>query len=160
MGQTLLYYGFILSLSKQTAPRGMVSVAKGHQTRLSACTVVVHIGSQHPGYLHDETMLLGLYLKISDGGDPEGNTASSLRRRHNVRHPGLQDCSSHPSSMIDIFSDFSGLQLNRAKSIFMGFGLPTKEASRCVEHLATPIMMLPIQYMGLPLANKRLRLQD
>ena len=64
------------------------------------------------------------------------------------------------SSMMDIFSDFSGLQLNRANYIFVGFGLSTKEVSRCAEHLATPIEALPVWYLSLLLADIRLRVQD
>ena len=48
------------------------------------------------------------------------------------------------SSMMDIFSDFLGLQLNRAKFIFLGFGLSTEEESRCARHLVTPIGKLPV----------------
>ena len=62
--------------------------------------------------------------------------------------------------MMDIFSDFSRLQLNRAKSTFVGFRLSTEEASRCAKLLATPIGTLPVRYLGLPLADKKLRLQD
>ena len=62
--------------------------------------------------------------------------------------------------MMDIFSDFSSLQLNRNKFIFVGFGLSTEEASRCAEHLATPIGALPVWYLGLLLEDKRLRVQD
>ena len=61
--------------------------------------------------------------------------------------------------MMDIFSDFSGLQLNRAKSIFIGFGLSTEE-SRCASHLATPIETFPVCYLGVPLTDRRLRVQD
>ena len=50
------------------------------------------------------------------------------------------------SNMMDIFSDFSGLQLNRAKCIFVGFGLST----RCARLLATPIRTLLVWYLGLP----------
>ena len=64
------------------------------------------------------------------------------------------------SIMMDIFSDFSRLQLNRVKSIFVGFGLSTEEESRCARHLATPIGTLPVQYLGVPLADRRLRVQD
>ena len=63
-------------------------------------------------------------------------------------------------SSMDIFSDFSRLQLNRAQSIFMGFGFSIEEASRCVGHLTTPIGALPVQYLGMPLANRRLWVQD
>ena len=62
--------------------------------------------------------------------------------------------------MMDIFADFSGLQLNRAKSSFLGIGLATKEILRCVEILATPIETLLIWYLGLPLIDRRLRIQD
>ena len=48
------------------------------------------------------------------------------------------------SQMMDIFTDFSGLQLNRAKSSFVGFGLAIAELRRSAEILATPIETLPI----------------
>ena len=41
--------------------------------------------------------------------------------------------------MMDIFSDFSGLQLNRAKSSFIGSGLSPEELAGCSRILATPI---------------------
>ena len=62
--------------------------------------------------------------------------------------------------MMDTFSDFSGLQLKRAKSISVGFGLSTKEASRCAEHLVTPIETLPVRYFSVPLVDRQLRVQD
>ena len=64
------------------------------------------------------------------------------------------------SQMMDIFADFSGLQLNRAKSSFVGFGLATEELRHCAEILATPIETLPIRYLGLPLTDRRLKTQD
>ena len=64
------------------------------------------------------------------------------------------------STMMDIFSDFSGLQLNRAKSTFVRFGLPVEEMSGCSQILATPIGVLPIPYLGVPLLDRRLQLQD
>ena len=64
------------------------------------------------------------------------------------------------SQMMDIFADLSGLQLNRAKSSFLGFRLVTEETRRYAEILATPIETLPIQYLGLPLTDRRLRIQD
>ena len=62
--------------------------------------------------------------------------------------------------MMDIFADFSGLHLNRAKSSFVGFVLATEEIRRCAEILATPIETLLIRYLGLPLTDRRLRTQD
>ena len=62
--------------------------------------------------------------------------------------------------MMNIFSVFSGLQLNRAKSIFIGFGLSTEEESRCASHLSTPIGTLPVGYLGVPLTDIRLGVQN
>ena len=64
------------------------------------------------------------------------------------------------STMMDIFSDFSGLQLNRAKSSFIGFELSQEELAGCSRILATPIGTLPIRYLGVPLVDRRLRIQD
>ena len=62
--------------------------------------------------------------------------------------------------MMNVFTDFSGLQLNRAKSMVVGFGLSTEELLRCAEILVSPIETLPLWYLGLPLTNRRLRTQD
>ena len=64
------------------------------------------------------------------------------------------------SIMMDIFSDFSGLRLNRAKSIFVEFGLSEEEMSGYSQILATPIRVLPIRYLGVPLLDHRLWIQD
>ena len=64
------------------------------------------------------------------------------------------------STMMDIFSDFSGLRLNRAKSTFVGFGLSEEEMGGCSQILAMPIGVLPIRYLGVPLVDRRLRLHD
>ena len=48
------------------------------------------------------------------------------------------------SVMMDIFSDFSGLRLIRAKSSFIGFGLSAEEMAGCSRILSTPIRDLPI----------------
>ena len=64
------------------------------------------------------------------------------------------------SIMMDIFSDFSGLHLNRAKSSFIGFGLSSEELVGCARILATPIGALSIRYLGVPLVDRRLRIRD
>ena len=64
------------------------------------------------------------------------------------------------SSMLDIFSDFFGLRLNRAKSTCVGFGFPVEELDGFAQILAMPIEGLPIQYLGVPLVDRRLRLHD
>ena len=64
------------------------------------------------------------------------------------------------SIMMDIFSDFSGLLLNRAKSSFIGFGLSSEELAGYARILATPIGALPIRYLGVPLVDRRLCIRD
>ena len=61
---------------------------------------------------------------------------------------------------MDIYSDFSGLHLNRAKSSFIGFGLSSEELVGCAQILATPIGALQIRYLGVPLVDHRLRMRD
>ena len=63
----------------------------------------------------------------------------------------------HVSSMVDIFSDFSGLHLNRAKSTVVGIGLPPEMIAQISEILFTPIASLPISYLGIPLTAGRMR---
>ena len=64
------------------------------------------------------------------------------------------------SIMIEIYSDFSGLHLNGAKSTLVGFGLSTSKLAQCAGILGTPIGTLPIRYLGLPLTDRRLRILD
>ena len=64
------------------------------------------------------------------------------------------------SYMMNLFADFSSLQLNRAKSSFVGFGLATEEILRYAQILALPIGTLPLRYLGLPLTDRCLRIQD
>ena len=45
VGKIMSYYDVFLLAGKRTAPRGMVSTTKGHQTRLSVCTATIHFGS-------------------------------------------------------------------------------------------------------------------
>ena len=66
----------------------------------------------------------------------------------------------HVSTMLDIFSDFSGLQLNRGKSSVVAIGLSSEELDQVSAVLATPIASLPLRYLGLPLTEGRLRGRD
>ena len=51
------------------------------------------------------------------------------------------------STMMEIFSDFSGLRLNRAKLSFISFGHSPEENEGCSRILATPSGTLPIRYL-------------
>ena len=62
--------------------------------------------------------------------------------------------------MMEIFSDFFGLHLNKAKSTLVGFGLSTSKLAQCAGILGTPIGTLPIWYLGLPLIDRCLRTLD
>ena len=67
----------------------------------------------------------------------------------------------HVSAMLDIFSDFSGLQLSRSKSSIVGIGLDSEELARIsTPVLSTPVASLPIRYLRLPLAEGRLHKRD
>ena len=62
--------------------------------------------------------------------------------------------------MMEIFSDFSRLQLNRAKSTLVGFDLFMLELIQYADILGTPIGTLPIRYLGLQLTERRLQAPD
>ena len=64
------------------------------------------------------------------------------------------------SPIMEIFSDFSGLRLNRAKSSFISFGHSPEENEGCSRILASPIGTLPIRYLGVPLVDRQLRTTD
>lgn len=64
------------------------------------------------------------------------------------------------SMLMEIFSDLSGLKLNRAKSSVIGFGMSTEELACCSQALSTPTKTLPIQYLGLPLTSGRLSARE
>ena len=58
------------------------------------------------------------------------------------------------STMMDIFSNFSSLRLKRAKFTFVGFNLFEEEMGGCSQILATPIGILSIRYLGVPLVDR------
>ena len=62
--------------------------------------------------------------------------------------------------MMDIFSDFSGLRLNRAKLTVVGIGLPPETLAQISVILSTPVASLPIRYLGIPLTAGRMRNAD
>ena len=66
----------------------------------------------------------------------------------------------HVSTMLDIFSDFSGLQLNMGKSSVVDIRLSSEELERDFAVLATLVASLPIRYLGLPLSEGRLRARN
>ena len=70
---------------------------------------------------------------------------------------GSMEAAKRASALLDLFSNLSGLSLNKAKSTFIGFGMSSEEMSQCTYILSTPAGSLPIQYLGLPLAVGRLR---
>ena len=55
------------------------------------------------------------------------------------------------STLLDLFADFSSLQINQVESAFVKFGLTQEESLQCSEALGTPIKSLPNRYLGLPL---------
>ena len=68
---------------------------------------------------------------------------------------GLTVAAHHVSTMLDIFSDYSGLQLNRSKSSAIGIGLDSEELAWVSAVLCTPVASLPIRYLRLFLAEGR-----
>ena len=60
-------------------------------------------------------------------------------------------------TLLDLIANFSSLQINWAKSAFVGFGLTQEERMQCSDAFGTLIESLPMRYLGLPLQNGKLR---
>ena len=69
---------------------------------------------------------------------------------------GSREAAERTSALLEMFTDFSGLSLNRTKSTFIAFGMSSEETSQCARILSTPVSSLPIWYLGLPLVGGRL----
>ena len=63
-------------------------------------------------------------------------------------------------ALLDMFSNFSGLSLNMAKSTFIRFGMSEEERGQCDRILSTPAGSLPIRYLGLPLVEGQMRVRE
>ena len=72
---------------------------------------------------------------------------------------GSVEAAEKVSTLLDMFSNFSGLSLNRAKSTFIGFGISAEERGQCAHILSTPAGSLPIRYLGLPLVEGQMRVR-
>ena len=55
------------------------------------------------------------------------------------------------SILFDLLTNFSDLQINRAKLAFLRFDQSQVEETQCSEALATSIRWQPMSYFGLPL---------
>lgn len=62
--------------------------------------------------------------------------------------------------ILRIFAKASWLNINLAKSMFTPINLDTREANRAMKLLTCKMSTLPCNYLGLPLAIKRLRRQN
>ena len=60
------------------------------------------------------------------------------------------------STLLNNFANFSGLQINRVKLVFVGFSLTNEEGLQSLETLGTPIESLPMRYLGPPLKKGRM----
>lgn len=63
------------------------------------------------------------------------------------------------SNTFDIFSGWSGLELNRMKTELYTAGLTQNETSE-LSDLGFTLGSLPVRYLGLPLMHRKLRLED
>ena len=59
------------------------------------------------------------------------------------------------STLLDLFVDFSGLQINRVQSALVGFSLTHEVVLQYSEALGTLIRSLPMRYLGQPLKKCR-----
>ena len=151
MHEALCDYIILLCLGEWLAPTRMVPAATWDSAGMAVDTLALCMMR-----LCSRGHLSGFQTTSIPGGIPllqyAGDTTFFIQ--------GSEIAARTLSMMIDVFTDFSGLQLNQAKSTVVGFGLSTEELSRYAEILASPIGTLPLQYLGLSLTDRRLRTQD
>ena len=63
-------------------------------------------------------------------------------------------------TLLVLFVNFSGLQINCVKSNLVGFSLTHEEGLQCLEALRTPIGSLPMRILGLPLKKGKMTRSD
>ena len=102
----------------------------------------------------------GIYCRFPDHGPSWGHSFATIRRHDTTLFlHGATVTAHHVSTMMGIFLDFSGLQLNRGKYSVVGIKLSSEELDRVSSVLATPVTPLPIICLGL-LLEGRLRSHD
>ena len=137
------YLALIFSFSKWASRGGgggLGSTAKGSETRISPSTIIICLGYGCASHMHDPSMLRGLQTQCYPEGIPLLQYADDTK----FFTEGFVEEARHLSTILDLFADFSGLQINRAKSDFVGFGLTQEESLQCSEALGTSIGTLPI----------------
>ena len=156
----MCYYGLILSPCEWMALGGWFQPQRGIRQGFPLAPLLFILATEALAICTMRLCSRGYLSSFQTAKTPEGIPLLQYADDTTFFVQGSEAAARTLSSMMDIFSDFLGLQLNRVKSIFVGFRLSTEEELRCARHLATPIGTLPVQYLGVPLADRRLRVQD
>ena len=160
VGQIMRYYDVILRASKRRPQGGWFQPQRGIRQGCPLAPLLFILAADALAICTTRLSSQGYLSGFQTAGSPVGIPLLQYADDTTFFIQGSEIAACTLSNMMNIFYDFSGLQLNRAKSIFVGFGLSTEETSRCARLLETPIGTLPVRYLGLPLANRRLRVQD
>ena len=136
MDEALCDYILMLRLGEWSAPWRMVPATTWDSAGMFACPSAIHPGCGYFGFLHDAAVLEGSPIGFLDGKHTEGIPLLQYADDTTFFIQGSETAARTLSMMMDVFTDLSGLQLNRAKSTVVDFSLSAKELSRCVEILA------------------------
>ena len=142
MGKEMHYLSLILNLSKWASKERGGGGGCGFN---SGC----------PHQVNDSSLIARHAHRLPDKELPIGYPLVSICKRHCIFMEGSLEKARNLYTLLDIFADFSGLQRNRVKSAFVGFGLTQEESPQCSEALRTLIGSLPMRYLGLPLKKSK-----
>ena len=106
----------------------MDSTTKGSETRLSASTLTICLSSGCARHVYTSNMFARHTHRLPQTKLPRGNPFATIRRIYHVFYESFSKEARNLSILLDQFVDFSGLQINQAKSPFVGFDL-TQEGS-------------------------------
>ena len=145
MGTEMYNLSLILNLSKWASGGRVDSTAKWSETMLSASTLTICPSYGCTRHVHVSSMFAPHAQRLLDKELPRGYPLVIIHRQYHIFHGGSVEEAKNLSTLLDLLVDLSGLQINRAKLAFMGFGLTQEESLKCSEALGTPIGSLPIR---------------
>ena len=123
LGEAMCNDRYLRYLNEWSATRGLDSPSVRHPTGLPPGLLTLHPSSGRFGSIHKASVLAHGHTRFQSANIPYSIPLLEYANDMTFFIQGSMVAAHNLSSMVDIFSDFSDLRLNRAKSTFLEFGL-------------------------------------
>ena len=121
MDTEMHYLSLFLSVSKRGCKGGVDSTTKGSETGMPVSTIAFCSSNGCSRHVHDSNMLARHAPRFANTKFSSGYPIAAVRRCHYFFIEGSVEEARNLSTLLDLFMDFSGLQINRAKINFGEF---------------------------------------